>query len=523
MQPGKGETHFEPARQVPVYGSCDVLVLGGGPGGTAAAIGAAAAGADTVLVERYGHLGGLASGGHVCFIDRMTDWDGRLVVAGVGEEFMDRCGVEAGGIIGPEREYWGSRDAELVEYWGPRANAHRGVVAWSPTIDPEMLKLASNDLVRERGVHTLFHCWAVAPVMRDDTPVPTVGGAVFESKEGRFAIRAAVTIDCTGDGDLFEAAGAAFETNRDDTTIHSCVNTSGRFGGVDTEVFWHFRTYDIEGYKAKLQEARAAGSVIRASILPRDGQVLTMHPKYHGYSAIRVADLSEVEFRSRDDLRRGLAWWRRHMPGWQHAYLMESADQIGVRHSRRLVGEVQITLDQWKRSGRHADSIGLCPGVSQAYPTLEIPLRQPGAARGGGPAGRRPQPELRRALAQPAARGAGVLGDGPGRRRRRRAGGRPRRCRTRRAGGGDAGRATPPRRRRHAAGPGRTGRTGRGRCGTRRSRGARVQSVRRGPGAALQQTGDREESGRSLRDMEDNENRCTSIARRPGLSDQVTA
>ena len=132
MQPGKGETHFEPARQVPVYGSCDVLVLGGGPGGTAAAIGAAAAGADTVLVERYGHLGGLASGGHVCFIDRMTDWDGRLVVAGVGEEFMDRCGVEAGGIIGPEREYWGSRDAELVEYWGPRANAHRGVVAWSP-------------------------------------------------------------------------------------------------------------------------------------------------------------------------------------------------------------------------------------------------------------------------------------------------------------------------------------------------------------------------------------------------------
>ena len=373
MKPGLGETLYEPAREVPVYGSCDVLVLGGGPGGTAAAIGAAAAGADTVLVERYGHLGGLASGGHVCFIDRMTDWEGRTVVAGVGEEFMDRCGVEAGGIIGPERKYWGSRDAELVEYWGPRANAHRGVVCWSPTIDPEMLKLASNDLVRERGVHTLFHCWAVAPVMREDAAVPTVGGALFESKQGRFAIRAAVTIDCTGDGDIFAAAGAAFETNRDDTTIHSCVNTSGRFGGVDTEVFWHFRTYDIEGYKAKLQEARDAGSVIRASILPREGQVLTMHPKYHGYSAIEVADLSEVEFRSRDDLRRGLAWWRRHMPGWQHAYLLESADQIGVRHSRRLVGEVQITLDQWKRSGRHADSIGLCPGVSQAYPTLEIP------------------------------------------------------------------------------------------------------------------------------------------------------
>ena len=71
------ETLREPARDTPVYRHCDVLVLGGGPGGTAAAIGAAAAGADTVLVERYGHLGGLATGGHVCFIDRMTDWDGR--------------------------------------------------------------------------------------------------------------------------------------------------------------------------------------------------------------------------------------------------------------------------------------------------------------------------------------------------------------------------------------------------------------------------------------------------------------
>ena len=100
-----------------------------------------------------------------------------------------------------------------------------------------------------------------------------------------------------------------------------------------------------------------------------------MHPKYHGYSAIKVADLTAVEFRSRDDLRRGLAWWRQHMPGWEHAYLLETADQIGVRHSRRLVGEVQITLEQWRRSGRHADSIGLCPGVSEAFPTLEIPYR----------------------------------------------------------------------------------------------------------------------------------------------------
>ena len=79
MREGQGETIGEPAREVPVYGHCDVLVVGGGPAGTAAAVAAAREGADVVLLERYGHLGGLATGGLVFWIDRMNDWDGNLV------------------------------------------------------------------------------------------------------------------------------------------------------------------------------------------------------------------------------------------------------------------------------------------------------------------------------------------------------------------------------------------------------------------------------------------------------------
>ena len=98
----------EPGRDIPVYRNCDVLVVGGGPSGTAAAVAAARLGAEVVLLERYNHLGGLSTGGLVIWIDRMTDWQGRQVIRGFAEEVLDRLPADA--IAGPGREEWGSRD-----------------------------------------------------------------------------------------------------------------------------------------------------------------------------------------------------------------------------------------------------------------------------------------------------------------------------------------------------------------------------------------------------------------------------
>jgi hypothetical protein len=105
---GSSRIIHEPLQPVPVHTECDVLVVGGGPAGTAAAVAAARLGADVVLLERYNHLGGLSTGGLVIWIDRMTDWSGRHVIRGFAEEVLSRLTPDK--IAGPARADWGSHD-----------------------------------------------------------------------------------------------------------------------------------------------------------------------------------------------------------------------------------------------------------------------------------------------------------------------------------------------------------------------------------------------------------------------------
>jgi hypothetical protein len=384
MRQANRETVEEPARQVPVYGHCDVLVVGGGPAGLCAAIAAAHEGADVVLMERYGHLGGLATGGLVFWIDRMADWQGNLIVAGIGAEMIERAGPEA--TLGPARELWGSTDPTQAAYWGQRTSALRGVVQWSPTVDPEVLKLVSNDLVREAGVTTLLHCWAAAAIVDGGHPLslqgegaggegPAVTGVIFESKEGRKALLAKVVIDCTGDGDVFALAGAEFENDFDDEGAHARINTSFRFGNVDMRRYLDFRMLNPREHGELMAKAMAAGINLRAHPTPYDSVALFMTPKMSGYSALSVEDLTAVEFRSRDIMRDGLTWFRQHVPGFERAWILDSASQIGTRHARRLAGVERVTLEHWRNDGAYEDSIGLCPGLTPAFPTLEIPYR----------------------------------------------------------------------------------------------------------------------------------------------------
>jgi hypothetical protein len=153
-RPRPSRAHHEAARDIPVFAETDVLVVGGGPAGTAAAVAAGRLGADVMLVERYNHLGGLSTGGLVIWIDRMSDWTGKQVIAGVACDILDRLPKDA--VMGPSRSAWGSKDVATAAYWKQRTAAYKGIVTWSPTVDPEALKTLSMRMVFEQGCAWCF-------------------------------------------------------------------------------------------------------------------------------------------------------------------------------------------------------------------------------------------------------------------------------------------------------------------------------------------------------------------------------
>ena len=361
-------TVHEPGRDLTVYRECDVLVVGGGPSGTAAAASAARAGADVVLLERYNHLGGLSTGGLVIWIDRMTDWEGKLVIRGFAEELFERLPADA--VAGPDPQDWGSQDKDKAHHWSFRTAAYHGIVTWSPTIDPERLKLLSQELLIERGVKLVYHSWAAMPLMENGK----VAGATFESKEGRMAIRAKVVIDATGDGDIFARAGAAYVNDIEEADVHHCMNTSWLFGGVDMKKWIAFRSGDTEGYNKFMAGGReACGLFERPFVSWRDDIALFMGPRQSGYSALDVDDLTAVEVRSHRAMAQHLDYFRAYAPGFENAYMMLSAPQIGVRHARRLKGVDAVLRSRWPEGKALPDEVAVTPAVSPKFPNISIP------------------------------------------------------------------------------------------------------------------------------------------------------
>ncbi len=360
--------HREAARDIPVYHRCDVLVVGGGPAGCAAALTAARAGADVVLLERYNHLGGLSTGGLVIWIDRMTDWSGRQVIRGFAEELLDRFPKE--GVAGPDPADWGSRDPAKAAYWGQRTSAFHGVVSWAPTIDPERLKVLSQEMLIEAGVRLVFHGWAALPIVEDGA----VKGAVFESKAGRQALMAKVVVDTTGDGDMFARAGAAFDTDIEEGDVHHSMNTAFMLGGVNMERWLAFRRIETEQFAELMQLGRETLGFFQPPYVSwRTDIALFLGPRQSGLSALDVDDMTEVEIRSHRLMQSHCEFFRAHAPGFETAYMLESASQLGVRHTRRLAGVGRIERGQWSAGVPLPDEVGVSPSVSPKFPVISVP------------------------------------------------------------------------------------------------------------------------------------------------------
>ncbi len=310
------------AKETPVVAEAEVLVIGGGPAGIAAATAAARGGARVILIERYGYLGGLATGGLVLLMDHLFDSSGRRCIDGITWELMCRL-EKLGGLAGTGT---------------PRQHA-----------DSEMLKIVADQICVESGVILRFHSWVVDAVMDGGR----VTGVIAESKAGRHALLADICIDASGDGDLAAFAGASFETH----TMRIGLNS--KIGGVDRDEF--------AGWKEEHPDEAAK---IRSEVLSRGGCPLGMGPTPYsdegvfwvnnlgfaqredetkpipdgndsfngGLSAIDVETLTWVELESRKRILRGIEYYRKHVPGYQQVQLLAIASQLGVRDSRRIIG-----------------------------------------------------------------------------------------------------------------------------------------------------------------------------------------
>ncbi len=352
----------ESSREINIYHQADVVVCGGGPGGHSAAVAAARNGARTILLERYGHLGGMASGGLVILIPHMSDGLSREPqIAGLCLEWMDRLGKIPGGYVGPKLSEIGSTDPAVLKRWqGHFSTVVEDRIRLTWTVDPELLKCILNDMVEEAGVKLSLHSWGARAIAEDGA----VRGVIFESKSGRQAVMGKVIIDATGDADLLPSAGAAFDGALDPKLRSSMLALVFRVGNCDFKKYNEAFGADRKKAQELLGEcARVAGTFL-LPIAGHRNDVVWVNNWIPGLASTSVDDLTTLEVSVRKMMRQGHEFMRKNFPGFENSFILDTASQTGTRGSRRLVGEYIVTGEDMNSSRRFEDTIAVIPKIN---------------------------------------------------------------------------------------------------------------------------------------------------------------
>jgi len=365
----------ESAKDIKVAYEADVIVVGGGPGGHSSAIAAARNGARTVLLERYGHLGGMASGGIVIQIPHMSDGGKEPVVAGLNLEWLERLDV-IGGTLRPRMEDIGSDDPALVKKWSRfMGNTINGKVKHTAWVDPELLKCILNDMVEEAGIKLYLHSWGTQAIVEDGQ----VKGIIFESKSGRQAVLGKVIIDGTGDGDLLPSTGAEYDGHWEEANRSTMLALVFRLGNCDYQALCDFQENNRERWQELMKEmADVAGTRLLPLPSPRN-DVLWVNNWIPGLDCTNVEDLTTLEVEMRKIMRKGYKFLKENVPTFENSFILDTASQTGTRGSRRLIGEHIITKDDFLNSRVFKDTIAVFPRFgpsgNEAVKHMYIPYR----------------------------------------------------------------------------------------------------------------------------------------------------
>lgn len=337
----------EKARAVPVVAEVDVLVAGGGPAGFGAALAAAREGASTLLIERHGFLGGVAT---AALVSKFSQHKHRLY--GLADEMVDEMVRRGGATVGA-----------VINF------------------DPECFKEVALELVEAAGVRLLLYSWAVAPLVEGGV----VRGAIAENKSGRQAILARTTIDCTGDADLSYRAGVPWTKGRQSDGKMRPITLAFRMGNIDfrTIVAYarahpqqfspdpNFQVNDIEhgvvrisGFFDLVAEGKRRGELFPdcnylrlEGVDVRRGICFVNNTRVYQVDGSDAWDLTKAEVEARRQIRQLASFIQKRVPGCDNAFVLDTAPSLGVRETRRIVGQHVLTEEDVVAGGRFPDRV----------------------------------------------------------------------------------------------------------------------------------------------------------------------
>lgn len=316
----------------------DVLVVGSGSAGSVAAIAAAQNGARTMVVERYGFMGGISTSVLDTFYGFYTPGVTKKVVGGIPDRVVEHLTQRGVAFIRPNT-----------------FGAGGGV-----TYDPETLKMVWEEMALASGVRLLFHSFCTDVILAENGR--RVTDVILDGKQGLMRVSGKQIVDATGDADVCFRAGAPFE-KAGELDAAQTLTTTFRLVNVDTE---QARSFPKDQLHAMMREANASGKYH----LPREegsihrtpipGGALAIMTRVDGYDPTDPVSLTQAEVEGRSQANEYIRFLKDCVPGYKHANLIALSTQIGIRESRRIYGDYRLTKDDVLGARKFLDTVGQC-------------------------------------------------------------------------------------------------------------------------------------------------------------------
>jgi hypothetical protein len=333
----------EPSRQTPLFGEYEVVVLGGGPAGIAASLAAGRCGRSTLLIERYGFMGGAGTAAGLstfCGLHAVVHGEHEQVVHGVADDILARL-----------KDMDGLNEPHLTVQNKITAQAY----------DISAFKIAADELMAEAKVDVLFHGFGVGAVMAS---IDRIDAVLVETKSGRYAVRGRIFVDASGDGDLAAWAGVPFEVG-DSAGNMLYPSTMFRINGVDPDKAG--RAWEL--IPVLMDEAEKTGRtfprkkpIVRPQRNPIEWRANLTQIKNSDGSAVNGIDAEQLSYGEVEGRRQCwdvFQFIKSVTPGFDKAYIVEIAPQIGIRETRRIRGEYLLTDEDILLCRDFDDAIGV--------------------------------------------------------------------------------------------------------------------------------------------------------------------